>query len=736
MRLTPLSLALLPSRSSLTLRSPSTRSVARQWSAPLDPRGRTASCKWRLVLLAPPTRSIDAPRKSKTTEATPQQVYEALGKRSVDPVLAERAQVLADALTLGPQTALKLAQMEAQGEPIPSSLLAKAASTGEIGADPFALAAARDLNARLARSATPGVDSPETFTAPEALERAAIEQLDDDTLARVAAQVQERLSGTPAQPYRQLSGEETRLIANELGLGPTSGGRRNSFRKEKTASNEAAVLKTPGNVLSAGMEFPQSDVLLPILVAPKSEQRYDVSDPNSEAAWQVPQYNTGRRNPKTGKAVFAPALKDARVLYVNPYAELPSAVVDELGLERVAMQLEKDQSGGYDQAAINVPVPDVGQGAYGFEPRYDPAFGAKSAPTLRNPTFAEAVKSIALRNTTRIRPVTEEMLGSGGSRYDDVLFPSATSNDPVGDVYALGGKRVRNSQGEQVSAPISSYLQQPADPSAPRVADVRVGSGQKYTPQFFTELDDLVDALAGRVYGRSSAAQPITQQVATDERYRPALASALPGNVRYGALLNLPSTDPVVADFQRQLLAESGFPLEGRRATGANPLIGLVETLQELGGAPVSETPIRQVALSAAEAEPLLATDNGPTAARQLQQAKNPIFSGRAASQPTTDSSRQVAERAASDFLRRKVAEAQQVQAEKAANAPTPQSMRDPRQMVIPGLRRALRSARSGAAGPGAASVDAPIPVSAARAASSVQPPIPGIPGLDTWLMR
>jgi len=474
----------------------------------------------------------------------------------------------------------------------------------------------------------------------------------------------------------QLSADDTALTAQSLGAGRTIGGRRNPFRKEKSGAAEAAVLRTPGNVLSAGLEFPQGDVLLPILVAPKSQQVWSEAADPMTPEMQVAQYYAGKD--EAGRSRFAPSLRDARVLYVNPYAELPLPVVERLGLDPVLVPVEKDVSGAYDQDALNVPIPDVGEAANVLPPKADPGYRAAVNPVYRNPTFAEAVNALSLKYRTPIKDFTEDMLLNRGRYYADALV-----DRPDVAVFALGNKRLSDG----APAPIAAYFEQPADPMAPPVASVRVGGGQKRSLEFYSAFDDLVDALAGGVYGRG----PVAAELAGASRYKPAPASTLPGVVRYGALMNLRSTDPLVADYQRRLLDEAGFPVT---SAASNPLLGVVDLLEQLSAAPPSDAPLPQVARSAADAEPAVAPRGQSGAARLLARAKQPLLNAAAASRPTTDRSRQGVERATAELLQRLLGGEATAQPRPEPSAPVAASRPRERfrQPLIPGTEAALLS--------------------------------------------
>jgi hypothetical protein len=528
-----------------------------------------------------------------------------------------------EGLELRDAVQLAAASGAVQGQ-LPPGLAEKAAQVGEIGRDQGLDVVLKAANQGLIDPSSP-IEAQIEALSPEEKAKLAL-------LARVQGQI------------AQLSAEDTGVAANALGLGRTVGGRRNSFRKEKRSNEEATVLRTPGSVLSQGMEFKPDDILLPFVIAPKNQQVWSTgkaAGPYSDASGPVMQaaqyYNGGK---------FAPSLRDAQVLYVNPYAELSDGAVSRLGLDLVQNPIEKDVSGGYDQEALNVPVPDVGQERYGLRPQDDPSFGVDSGVSYRNPTFAEAVNALSLRHRTPIGAFTEDMLVGGGRNYSDVLV-----GQPERQVFALGSKRRPDGR----PAPIADYFKQPAEAGAPRVADVRVGSGQKRTPEFYAALDDLIDAVAQEAYGIPGQAlgdAGVIQERSTADRYSPAAASPMPGEAQWGALMNLRSTDPVVADYQRRLLTESGFPIN---TSAANPLLGVVDLMEQLASAPPSDTDVRRGVLGASAAEPIVAPNGRVGVARILEAAKQRAGELRGRTRPTTDNARQTYEKALSDLVKRGV---------------------------------------------------------------------------------
>lgn len=575
-------------------------------------------------------------------------------------LLAREYMAMPGGEALEPRDAVQLAAASGavQGQ-IPAELAARVAQQGEIGRDQGLDVVLKAANQGLIDPALP-IEAQIEALSPESKAELAL-------LARIQGQIE------------QLNAEETGLAANALGRGRTVGGRRNSFRKEKQASDEAVVLRTPGSVLSQGMELNADGILLPFVIAPKNQQVWssgkaagpysDVGGPVMQAA----QYYTGER--------FAPSLRDAQVLYVNPYAQVSDAVVSRLGLDLVQNPIEKDVSGGYDQESLNVPVPDTGQERYGLRPKDDPSFGVDSGVSYRNPTFAEAVNALSLKYRTPIGVFTEDMLAGGGQAYSDVLV-----GQPGKEVFALGSKR----RADGKPAPIADYFKEPAEAGEPRVADVRIGSGQKRTPEFYAALDDLIDAVALEAYGgpgQTYGDPGVIQERSTGDRYAPAAASPMPGEAKWGALMNLRSTDPIVADYQRKLLSEAGFPIN---TSAANPLLGVVDTLEQLAGAPPSDTDIRRGVLTAAAAEPLVAPAGRVGVARILEAAKQRASESRGKGRPTTDNARRTYEKAIADLVRRDFG-ADQIRPDDQTTASVPQTSAVTRrvraaQPIIPGL--------------------------------------------------
>lgn len=602
----------------------------------------------------------------------------------VGPEAAKRAQQYAEILNIGPRAAYQVVLAENGLAELPDSLVRKIASTGEIAPDPVATAIASGLNREALRQRQLSRDE----AGFGEIEGNQVPILPDSALQAVAERVDRAVTGMPSTPFRQLTADETAAAAEAEGAGKTRGGRRNPLRKNTDFPEEAAVVRRPGSVLSQGIEPNPANFLMPILVAPKNQQVWSEGAADlrgDDRVMQVAQYNAGKD--AQGRAMWRPSLRDARTIYINPYAEVPDAVLSQAGLEMVPYLPEKDESGAMDQRALNVPIPDIdGQGGF-REPSADPSYGMRGETRYRNPTVAEAVQSLLLRNSTPIKAYTEDMLVNRGASYEDAVLMPDGRQLPV---YALGNKR--DAQGKPL--PINAYFQEPADSAAPRVADVRVGTEYRYTPEFFAAFDDLVGELAAQAYGRN---KPVPAELAGAEEYQPVRGTIPADKVRYGALMNLAGNADIgaAAAYQRALLQEAGFPVAGQ---SRNPLMEMVGILKDLGAAPPTDAPVRNAVLTAAQAEPIVAPRGLTGAARLLQQARKEKLSTMAAQGPTTSRARQIDENAAYALLNRLVGGAAQPQP-RAEQGPQygvyrdDLSIRQPgyRQSVIPGLEQELR---------------------------------------------
>lgn len=552
---------------------------------------------------------------------------------------AFRAQQYAEILNLGPRAAYQLVLAENGLAELPESLVRKVASTGEIAPDPVATALASGLSREALRQRTLQRDEAGFGEADD--NRVPI--LSDAALQSVADRVSRSITGMPSTPFRQLTAEETAAAAEAEGAGKTRGGRRNSLRKNSNFPEEAAVVRVPGSVLSQGIEPNPANFLMPVLVAPKNQQVWSEGAADlrgDERVMQVAQYNAGKD--AQGRTMWRPSLRNARVVYVNPYGEVPDAVMSRLGLDMVPYLPEKDVSGAMDQKALNVPIPDIdGQGGF-RSPSDDPGYGMRGETQYRKPTIAEAVQSLLLQNSTPIKPYTEEMLVGRGARYGDAVLKPDGSEVPV---YALGSKRSKDGK----ARPISAYFETPAEPGAPRVADVRVGTANRYTPEFYEAFDELIGALATEAYGQNV---PVAAELAGRDRFQPNRGVIPPEKVRYGALMNLAGNADIqaAAAYQRALLEEAGFPVSGRTR---NPLMEMVGIMKDLGAAPPSDVPVRNAALTAAQAEPIVAPRGLTGASRLLQQVRQEKLATMGAQGPTTSRARQTDENAAYSLLNR-----------------------------------------------------------------------------------
>lgn len=697
--------------------------------------------------------------------------------RDVAPDLAARTLQFVETFGLSVPEALRIAEMEAakpaktggkrpKASPVrlDPALVERFGALGEVTEDPYVTAVVNSLNSRLAQLegavTTPDREgnlgdlgdnfNPNAQRPVEELvvERAAQDEIVERYLARVAEaarQEQEanpnlavqRQAGVPiderdlvriaeqvqaqdlatATPFRQLDETETAAAANALGIGKTKGGRRTPFKgKNKTTPQEAAVLRNTGNVLSQGMEFSPNNVLLPVLLGPKTQIRADTQEN------QVEQYLSKFVTDATGKKrpVFAPSLKDARVLYINPYAPVSDAAVRKLGLDYIPVKPEKDLSGAYDETALNVPIPDVGQSPdSGFESKYDPLFGTHGAtPGYRPPTVAEALLQVSSRNQVKPLRVPLSALANAGAGVEDVFVDPATGQripvfsikgEPdrlVAEVGSDGKLRIGRIEGGSLSIaeqaiaaedaalgrglgprlrqgmewdeaagawrpgavklsqlpydPLDAELQYFTDPDnalqqkvRTSVVDVRPGSKSKWQSSFYPELDDLLSVLAVE-------------------------AGLEPVEGGYGALTNLASIDPTVNAYQRRLLDEAGIDINPKPTLPAkvqesirqrNPLLQIVGLLEELAGAPPFDTSPR-AALQAAEAESLVAPSGKGGAARLLQTAKKQILKDARSQQSTRSSGRQLIEKQALSKLAQLLATGQDVPREEPTRQP------------------------------------------------------------------
>lgn len=548
-------------------------------------------------LLRAGNESVPGPVRGERVMEAPHRVLSRLFGVPVSPELGQRTQILAEATGLPAEQAFKLAQLEAQGgggrgtrrkAGLPPQLLQQIAVAGEISPDPVISEVAAGLNQQLRR-----VSSADDL----AVSLAPLDVVRPEVLSSAAQEAAARASGAQLRPYRQLSEDQTRRLAEMSG----------KDRTKKRVPDEAAVMRAPGSVLSSGMEFDPREVLIPLLVAPKQ------ADPRT-GRLQVEQVYLGQD--ERGRAQFAPTLTKAGTVYVNPYAELPDWVMGKMGFDPVVMQPDKDVTGAQDANLLNAPVPDVGQSQYGLPPTADPGHGVRKGQVTRNPTFAEAIRSLLYRHSTPIRDYTVDMLEGGGRDVRDRV-------DGV-DVFALGNKRDPET-GKPL--PITAYMQPPAragrridvvtgEPvpieggmNEPPVASVRVGSPKKYQDSLWDDLDALTTAMIAQRTGR----------IVKDEKgdTRPAQ--------QYGLMLNVAGNamNPALVDYQRALLDEAGVPIPGATR---NPLQEVLSFAAELASAPPGDQAIRRPLLLASEAEPIVAPSGGESRARMLQEIKRQVL--------------------------------------------------------------------------------------------------------------
>lgn len=522
--------------------------------------------------------------------------HEALSRAfgiEVTPEAGLRAQQLAEAAQLPASKALQLAQLELEGGLLArrqgrnrasADLLREIAIAGEISPDPIISEANRQLKEQLRRIQT--ADSTEIGDLDQMVlddrefSLSPSDTIQEDILVRAAQQAGATGSGSRLRPYRQLTEEQTKR------LGEMSG----KDRTRKRLPDEAVVMRAPGSVLSAGMEFDPRGTWIPLLAALKNQ----VNQRTGEL--QIQQVYAGKND--LGQHQFLPTLTKASTIYVNPYAELPDEVVQHMGLDPILIKQEKDVTGALDANMLNVPVPDVGQSRHGLTPRDDPSFGARGGQAWRNPTFGEAVQTLLLKNATPIKDYELDMLEQGGQAAKDRVNGR--------DVFALGGKF---DPVTREPMPIASYSRQPdADGSVPTVS-VRVGGKKKYQETLYKDVDDLVTAMIASHAGEF--------QQGADGRVAP--------RRQYGLMVNLaPNAIPgALLQYQRKLLEEAGVPLPSGHG---NPLQAVLNFASELGKAPTNDMPRPQVLLPMAEGERIVAQDGRFGLARKLQDIKEQIL--------------------------------------------------------------------------------------------------------------
>lgn len=557
---------------------------------------------------------------------------QALG-REIAPEVAEKAQQFMQILDAGPQTAVQLAELALQ---TPDSglrgtkallksmapaerqaLFAKlqqGAERGEVRQDPFVNALAQ-LNAQLAeKSATgAGVYVDAMGNTRDADSGAVLSEDAFDPMGRPVAESELSLAEIAALapnspearllPYaaQQLSEAETQQAFDDSGASRTRGGKRNPFaRSPRDLSVEAATFFTPGNVVGAGMEPNRADALIPLLIAPKNQEHSQKPGVMNVASVQV-----GGKTNLPGGAVdygYRPGLADARILDVNPMAQVPIEVANALDLW-TQTPLDKTDTGSYGAGATNVPTPEPFSG--GFRPSQDPA---AMPGELRPMTVAEAVQAIANRNVATVRAVRPQDLVNGDQLR---VGNPEQGTDRLVTVYPLQGPKSREEELLSNAALIAARMQATADDP---VTDVRVDSRGRYRDSLYGELDALVSALAQ--YGASTeglrgqpafpGATAITESrlaAAEGQQSRPFNRGAIDrGPVQdWGLLINAPSAsrDDTLRAYQAQLLKERGI-----ESQYGNPLFALMDHLRSYAGVPGGDVAIPAAGSAAARLQP------------------------------------------------------------------------------------------------------------------------------------
>jgi len=444
-------------------------------------------------------------------------------------------------------------------------------------------------------------------------------------------------------PYavRALSPAERQAAFQESGASRTRAGQRNALAKEpNTGYTESArdlypgttirrslpggrdrgpgrggeedryTWFTPGGVLGAGIEADASSATIPLVVAPASQER-----PGSVGRFQAPNIHL------KSAGGFVPGLGDARILDINPLAQLSPAAAAALEARLgesflTRMDPEKSETGGYAGRATNAPIPDPATGGGGFDPIYDPATSRGGTMAADRPmTVAEAVSRIATRNLAPISPVMLEQLAPGRTGAEVAVTP------PVGEVftkdaYPLGmpGPQEKN------LSPYERLLLQ-AERQGTDFVDARIGSRGRYGPGLYSDMDALVGVLAGEAFPDARARfqlQATASDIATrapvtvQDQYKP-LAIERPVGTDWSLLINSANRDDLISRYQQQLLARAGMDLPA----GSNPLLAMVDNLKGMAGVPVGDIPMA----AASPAAQRVAQDGG-LLERALQQAK------------------------------------------------------------------------------------------------------------------
>lgn len=411
-----------------------------------------------------------------------------------------------------------------------------------------------------------------------------------------------------------LSPGETQAVFQESGASRTRGGRRNSFAKEPgigfsetlqslypgtfalrsrfggaADQDDRYTWFTPGSVLGAGLEFDPSSASIPLLVAPRSQERSD-----RWGQFQVPSVYLRK------EGGFVPGLADARILDINPLAQLSPAVADaltaKLGYSFYAPgEPDRVVTGGYAGRATNAPIPDPATGGGGFDPIQDPA--ATRAGDGRPMTVAEAVAQISRHNLAPISPVmVDQLIGDGQIRVTDpeisagggARWAARPGETRFIDVHPLGVL----SEAEKNLSP-AEVLRLRAQERGQNFMDARIGSRGRYGPGLYGDIDTLVGALAGEAFPDARASFQVLNTaydlatrapVATRNRFNPAVIDRPVGD-QWSLLVNTPSRDSLVADYQNELLRRAGVGVAQER----NPLLSLVSDIQSLAGVPVAD---------------------------------------------------------------------------------------------------------------------------------------------------
>lgn len=413
-----------------------------------------------------------------------------------------------------------------------------------------------------------------------------------------------------AMPYaaQALGGAERQSVFENSGASRTRGGSRNSFAKEPNTGfteNPADVYPgtaslrnrsvsaadpdarysyfTPGNVVGAGLEPNPASAAIPLLVSPRLEERFDT--PGQFQAPNVYLKNVGG---------YVKGLADARILDVNPLAQLSPQVADALGARLgtsfyTAEQPDKSETGGYAGLATNAPIPDPATGGGGFQAERDPATSRSGTQVAVRPmTVAEAVSAIATRNLAPISSVmVDQLVGDG----QVMVTPPKGQSYPV-NVFPL---RPPAAAAERELSP-AEQLRLQAEREQTNVVQARVGSRGRYQPGLYEDLDQLVGLLAaeafpdarGRFQLQSTASDLATREpITTGDRYKPTIVERPVGS-DWSLLINSASKDPLVSRYQAELLGQAGIDLPADR----NPLISLVDNLTNLAGVPAPDVAI------------------------------------------------------------------------------------------------------------------------------------------------